>query len=48
MNILASTSKTKSPSILRLDSNEYDFQTMKDKYLNGEYTYVKGFYGFVK
>ena len=37
-----------SGKVIRVDSEEYDYQTMKDKYQNGKYTYVKGFYGFVK
>lgn len=37
-----------SGKVICVDSEEYDYQTMEDKYLNGKYTYVKGFYGFVK
>lgn len=37
-----------SGKVICVDDEEYDYLTMVDKFLNGEYTYVKGFYGFVK
>lgn len=32
-------------NVTRVDTAEYDYETMNKKYLRGEYTYVKGFYG---
>lgn len=33
--------------VIRVDTAEYDYETMNKKYLRGEYTYVKGFYGVI-
>lgn len=37
-----------SGKVTRVDSAEYDYPTLNDKYLNGQYTLVRGFYGYVK
>ena len=34
--------------VTRVDTAEYDYETMDKKYLCGEYTYVKGFYGKIR
>lgn len=36
-----------SGNVIRVDKVEYDYEAMKKKYLRGEYTYVKGFYGVI-
>ena len=33
--------------VTRIDTAEYDFKTMEEKYLRGEDTCVKGFYGVI-
>ena len=33
--------------VTRVDTAEYDFEMMEEKYLRGEYTCVKGFYGVI-
>jgi len=33
--------------VIRVDTAEYDYETMNKKYLRGKYTYVKGFYGVI-
>ena len=34
-------------NVTRVDKAEYNHETMMKKYLRGEYTYVKGFYGVI-
>ena len=33
--------------VTHVDTAEYDYGIMNKKYLRGEYTYVKGFYGVI-
>ena len=33
--------------VTRVDTAEYDYEAMNEKYLRGKYTYVKGFYGVI-
>ena len=33
--------------VTRVDTAEYDYEAMKEKYLRGKYTNVKGFYGVI-
>ena len=34
-------------NVTHVDTAEYDYEIMNQKYLRGEYTYVKGFYGVI-
>ena len=34
--------------VTRVDTAEYDYETMEKKYLCGKYTCVKGFYGIIR